>query len=344
MNQQVPEQPSAAATPRLRGAGLVLLLYPAAWRARYQDELEAVLEQHTITFTSIIDLLWGALDARLDPAFTSERMFRPMSRLRASAVALFLTFAAFFLGYGAFSRLTDPRVPFLVAAQSHPELTTALNVIVVATEVGLLALALGGVPIVFDIVLRAWRERQWRTPVFLALPVALFVVTGAFAYIANSRLLTFHRDGYVIGTPGNFAVLIVAGALFVGSGVVGTSVIGWIVARSQISLGVLRYARWPALLLTLAMATATGALIYWSAQLFAVARWLFDGYASACGSSCPGVGYTNQIDVISLSVVAGWMLLAVVVAMLYLVRGFRTPPMAQPVSLPDTPAPAPAHI
>lgn len=344
MNQQVPEQPSAAATPHLHGVGLLLRLYPAAWRARYQDELEAVMEQHTITFATIIDLLWGALDARLDPAFTSERMFRPMSRLRASAVALFLTFAAFFLGYGAFTRLTDPRVPFLAAAQTHPELTTALNVIVVATEVGLLALALGGVPIVFDIVLRAWRERQWRTLVFLALPVALFVVTGAFAYIANSRLLAFHRDGYVIETPGDIAVLIIAGALFIGSGMVGTAVVGWVVARSQINLGVLRYARWPALLLTLSMATATGALIYWGAQSFTIARWLFDGYASACGANCPGMGFTNQIDVISLSVVAGWMLIAVVVAAVYLVRGFRTPPSAQPVSLPDTPAPAPAHI
>jgi hypothetical protein len=338
------QHPPAAAAPRQRGAGLLLRLYPAAWRARYQDELEAVLEQHTITIATIVDLLWGALDARLDPAFTSERMFRPMSRLRASAVALFLTFAAFILGYGAFTRLTDPRTPFLDAAQAHPELLTALNVIADATALGLLALALGGVPIVLDIAWRAWRERAWRTLVFLALPVALLAVAGAFGYFANNNLLTYHRNGYVIGTSGDIAVLIIAGALAFGAGLVATVVVGWTVARSQISLGVLRYARWPALLLTLSMATATGALIYWGAQSFIVSRWLFNGYASACGTACPGgVDYTNQIDIFSLSVVAGWMLLTVVIAAVYLARGFRTPPSAQSASLPDTPAPAPAH-
>lgn len=338
MNQQPP-----AAAPRQRGVGLLLRLYPAAWRARYQDELEAVLEQHTITFATIVDLLWGALDARLDPAFTSKRMFRPMSRLRVSAVALFLTFAAFILGYGAFTRLTDPRAPFLDAAQTHPDLLIALNVITAATALGLLALAFGGVPIVLDIALQAWRERAWRTLVFLALPVALLAVAGAFGYFANNNLLTYHRDGYVIGTPGDIAVLIIAGALAFGGGLAATVVVGWTVARSQISLGVLRYARWPALLLTLSMAVATGALIYWGAQSFAVSRWLFDGYASACGAGCPGMDYTNQIDVFSLSVVAGWMLLTVVIAAVYLARGFRTPPSAQAASLPDTPAPAPAH-
>lgn len=87
---------------------LLLRLYPAAWRARYQDEMEAVLEQHRVTIATIFDLLWGALDARLDPSFTSERMFRPMSRLRASAVALFVAFAAFFLGVAAFKERGQP--------------------------------------------------------------------------------------------------------------------------------------------------------------------------------------------------------------------------------------------
>ena len=308
-----------------RRATMLLRLYPPAWRARYQDELEAVLEQHAITMATIVDLLWGALDARLDPAFTSERMFRPMSRLRASAVALFCAYAAFTLGYGAFQRLADPAAPFDDAARLHPELGVAHSVFNWATELGLVALAAGGLPIVFDIALRAWRARNWRTLAFLAMPPLLFGVAAAFTYAANTALLTFHPDGYVVNTPGNIAVLIVAGALLLGSGLISTLVVGWTVARSQISLGALRFARWPALALTLCMATATGALIYWGAQSFTVARWLYNGYASVCAAGCPGLADTNQISGSSLLVVIGWLLAAVIVAVIFLARGFTTP-------------------
>jgi hypothetical protein len=322
----------------------MLRLYPAAWRARYQDELEAVLEQHTITLATIVDLLWGALDARLDPTFTSERMFRPMSRLRTSAVALFLAYAAFVLGYGAFTRLTDPRAPFDDAARLHPELGIAFLIVNWASVAGLLALALGGVPIALDIALGAWRERRRRTLVFLVSPLLLFALAAAFLYLANTYWLTYHRDGYVVGTTGDIIVLIVAGVLLFGAGLVGTVVIGWTVARSQISLGVLRFARWPALLLTLCMALATGALVYWGAQSFSVARWLYNGYANACAAGCPGLAATNQIDMASLIVVIGWMLLTVIIAVVFLARSFITPQGDHAASEPAAPAPAPARV
>jgi hypothetical protein len=334
-----------AAGTQQRGSGVigaVVRFYPAAWRARYQDELEAVLEQHAITLATIVDLLWGALDARLDPAFTSERMFRPMSRLRASAVALFCAYAAFVLGYGAFTRLTDPRAPFDAAAQLHPELGVAFHIVVWASVAGLLALALGGVPIVLDIIIRAWRAGNRRTLAFLASSPLLFTLAAVFLYLANTYWLTYHRDGYVIGTPGDIAVLIIAGALLLGSGLVSTVVVGWTVARSQISLGVLRFARWPALLLTLCMATATGALIYWGAQSFAVARWLYTGYASACAAGCPGMQDTNQIGISGLIVVIGWMLIMVIIAVISLARGFTTPHGDHVASEPV--APAPSHV
>ncbi len=328
---------------RRRATSAVIRLYPVAWRSRYQDELQAVLEQHSITFATIVDLLWGALDARLDPAFTSERMFRPMSRLRASAVALFCAYAAFTLGYGAFQRLADPAAPFDAAARLHPELGIAHSVLNWATEAGLLALALGGLPIALDIALRAWRERNWRTLAFLAAPILLFALAAVFLYLANTYWLTYHPNGYVAGTTGDVIVLIVAGVLLLGAGIVSTVVVGWTVARSQISLGVLRYARWPALLLTLCMATATGALIYWGAQSFTVARWLYNGYASACVAGCPGSADTNQIGAASLLVVIGWMLLMVIIAVVYLARGFTTPRGDLATSEPAAPQPAPSH-
>lgn len=47
----------------------IVHLYPRAWRERYEQEMLALLEQHTVTLTTILDLLMGTLDARLDPHY-----------------------------------------------------------------------------------------------------------------------------------------------------------------------------------------------------------------------------------------------------------------------------------
>jgi hypothetical protein len=52
------------ARPRPRGAG-ILRLYPRAWRARYEDEVLALLEQAHLGRRARFDLARGALDARI---------------------------------------------------------------------------------------------------------------------------------------------------------------------------------------------------------------------------------------------------------------------------------------
>ncbi len=303
-------------------ASALLRLYPPAWRERYQDEVEALLDQHAVTLATFLDLLWGALDARLDPAFAAERMLRPMSRLRTSMIVVFCAYAAFTLGFLAFQRLTDPRVPFDAAAQAHPELGVALRVINLTPQVGLLALAVGGVPIALDILWRAWRMRNWRTLAFFAMPPVLLAICAAFVFLAQNIWLTFRPDGYVVGTPGDIVVLTIAVILLFGSGVASVVVISYAVARSEISLGALRFARWPALAVTLAIAVEIGAVIYWGAQTYTLTPWLYNG--GGCGAGCPGPAFTNQISAASLAVVAAWMLLALAVAAGYTIRSFTT--------------------
>jgi DNA-binding PadR family transcriptional regulator len=59
----------------------MLRLYPPAWRERYEAEMVALLEQHEITFFTVVDLLVGALDARLDPHYRRARPLVPLRRL-----------------------------------------------------------------------------------------------------------------------------------------------------------------------------------------------------------------------------------------------------------------------
>lgn len=46
---------------------LLLRLFPAAWRARYEDEFLAVLEERPLSPFDVVDIALGALDARLRP-------------------------------------------------------------------------------------------------------------------------------------------------------------------------------------------------------------------------------------------------------------------------------------
>jgi len=46
---------------------LLLRLYPAAWRTRYEDEFLAVLEERPLSPFDAFDIILGALDARLRP-------------------------------------------------------------------------------------------------------------------------------------------------------------------------------------------------------------------------------------------------------------------------------------
>jgi hypothetical protein len=53
----------------------LLRLYPRTWRARYEAEVAAVLEQHGCTPRTLVDLAAGALDARLLlPRFAEEEL------------------------------------------------------------------------------------------------------------------------------------------------------------------------------------------------------------------------------------------------------------------------------
>ncbi len=56
----------------------LLTLYPRAWRDRYESEVRVVLEEHRVRLATLADLVAGAVDARLDPAYRSEE--RIMSR------------------------------------------------------------------------------------------------------------------------------------------------------------------------------------------------------------------------------------------------------------------------
>lgn len=55
-------------------ARVLLRLYPMTWRMRYGEELEGLLGSQALTFNLTLDLLRGALDARLHPDVAQPRL------------------------------------------------------------------------------------------------------------------------------------------------------------------------------------------------------------------------------------------------------------------------------
>ena len=78
-------------------------LYPRAWRERYENEMVALLEEHTITLFTGIDLLFGALDARLDPHYRTQLSLNDrMSRIRFANSTILCIIPLFWICWQAF--------------------------------------------------------------------------------------------------------------------------------------------------------------------------------------------------------------------------------------------------
>jgi hypothetical protein len=81
----------------MRHVTWILHLYPGAWRKRYEEEMVALLEQHTVTLATCFDLLLGALDARLDPSYKTEKALFLFKDERMIATTFLCAYAIFLL-------------------------------------------------------------------------------------------------------------------------------------------------------------------------------------------------------------------------------------------------------
>lgn len=81
----------------MRHVTWILHLYPEAWRKRYEEEMVALLQQHTITLATCFDLMLGALDARLDPSYKTEKSLLLFKDERMIATTFLCAYAIFLL-------------------------------------------------------------------------------------------------------------------------------------------------------------------------------------------------------------------------------------------------------
>ena len=170
----------SAGQPPRAGGGRVLAraalgLYPPAWRARYSDEVLALLEDSGAGLAAGASLAWHAAAAWACPP---RHLHDRRDRMRASLVTVGMAWALL-AGLGAvFAQLTQAQgqvqAPTLAR---HPVITWSYWAFDACQVVSVLAVAVGGVPLWLVMLRRARRARR-RSEVALLLAAA--VVPAAY--------------------------------------------------------------------------------------------------------------------------------------------------------------------
>src|ERR1700733_14496135 len=153
---------------KARAARLVLALYPPSWRARYADEVHALLQEGGGGLRDVASLAWRALPAWIWPPAPLHD--RP-ARLRASLSTGLLAWS-FLTGLGlVFAQLTQFQ-GFRPAA--HPIIGVSYLVFDAALALSIAAAGLGGLPLWLLMLRRAHRahrEHRRRDVAALLLPL-----------------------------------------------------------------------------------------------------------------------------------------------------------------------------
>jgi hypothetical protein len=162
---------SAVPPPPARSPGTSMLaraalaLYPAAWRARYGDEVRALLDDSGAGPRTIASLAWQALPAWILPA---RHLYDRPARMRASLATTLAAWTALTGLALVFAQLTLDQG---LRPASHPVVQWSYWVFDGAVLVSVLAVAAGGLPLWLLMMRTARREHRQREIAYLLSPV-----------------------------------------------------------------------------------------------------------------------------------------------------------------------------
>lgn len=118
----------------MRFVSFLVRLYPPAWRERYEEEMLALLELHTITPWTIIDLLFNSFRTWLDPSYRRTNLRLLRRRISAAGALLGLSVGLFLFAAMGWIQASD----FNVLAHLDPLATVVSRLAaVVLTPIGM---------------------------------------------------------------------------------------------------------------------------------------------------------------------------------------------------------------
>ena len=301
---------SAGSGPRL--AHLAVALYPAAWRARYADEVRVYLADSGDGPRAAASLAWRAIPAWLWPP---RHLHDGPARLRSSLATVLAAWAVLAGLAAVFVQLAQGQPQAQAATlASHPLISCAYWVFDGAAAVSVLAIVAGGLPLWWRLARQARAERRRRDLALLLAPLAapaVFLVVAAITVgLARHRATPVYPGPHTVfdlasGNVGPWWFLFLT-VLGLAAAVISAAGPGLALSRLRpAGPDVTRAAR-AAGLAALTMALAAAASVVAAAGLY---RW-----------ASPEAGYHQPWP---LEVYVPLVALAAVVALVSAVRGVR---------------------
>jgi MFS family permease len=301
----------------------LLKLAPGAFRRDYT--LQALQDFHQCCFHAYRErgslgvlILWpllfgeavtGLLAEYLSEIFGRKRPMLPT--IRRSMIAAFGAFVLFMLAYIALGRIADPSAPFDNIGRAYPQVGIAHSLLAYSGDIALLAIVLGGLPILFTAVSHAIRRGPGNVlKLFVIRPKHTLMLLGAsliiticfLGYLLGTQYLfgpppCTQTNGCVAGLPPlllilGFAAIIalITALVFVILAIMAS--LSLAVLRSEFSIELLRFSLVPVAVLALTMFAAT-----LSATVWLVSLWVLVPQFAASGS---GLGYGQTAWVIAI--------------------------------------------
>ncbi len=244
-------------TARSRLGALLLALYPEPWRDRYGEEMRALLEDDPPTLRGIASLLVAAGRAHARPQRCWAGNIEPSRAIRLSVGALFASWLGVCLAGSAFAKLTEHMD---AVEHRHGLLNAGRAAITAGAVLGAAAIAVGGLPLVWQALRTAVERRDRRLALLLLSPAIAGLLLLALGAVLVK--LAPARDG---GFPASFVLALLVP---VGIGVLACTLVAAlapkaVMRRSEPPLRLLRLAAWSGQGLAIAIVfVAAGPALY----------------------------------------------------------------------------------
>jgi hypothetical protein len=198
---------------RTRLARLALDLYPLAYRRRYGEEMQKLLEDDPATAGTVLDLIRGALLAHLRPQSAPTGAVDAADRVRASASGVLMCWVLFAAAGFAFYKTTEDE-PFSAAGHVHPLLRDAHVAVQVVALMASALVVLGALPLIAAALGRARQDPAVRRSVVLPL-----VPVIGFAVLTTIVVVLAHSAGRHPASGAGSGMAVVWGIAGIGCGV-----------------------------------------------------------------------------------------------------------------------------
>jgi hypothetical protein len=266
--------------PTERTIGVLLRLYPSAWRARYAVELEGLVRETSggrMPWRTAVDLAASGVNERFRTVGLSADSPAP-SRARAGSLVVLCAWVLFVFA-GAVVQKFSEHWQNLTPARDRSIPTHAFDALVGGAAIGSVVV-LAGIALSLPAVLAFLRAGGWRavrTKLLVAMSFAVLLIALAIPLAVHAHGLTARqRNGHDLGYElAALAVAVLAAATLVAWTVAAVSV----ARRLELPRGVLRLEAVAAGLVTMAMAAMTGATVIWWVALAHSAPWFLGGSA-----------------------------------------------------------------